>query len=352
MSNPLILKRVILLSLVLLVTACGSDQQDNAVCDASFDNTCVGNVAHVCTDAKLVKTDCGEKVCKAGVCVDEHALACDDSYVLTCEGNAALTCVEGAVVKTDCGENVCKAGVCEMFNSDSVVEGKACTKDACLDNQRFECIGEVYRASSTCDGDTVCSIDAQGLSACLETCSEAEKGTKLIACGHHKNGSSFTMPHICSLDALGNYVYEKGPDGDYVICPASCSEGKCVKLTDDDGALCSPDEFIERCEGELAVYCAQRNPAEHIISTRDCASLGLPSFSCQVKKEGNYAGCVIPCIQGDADNAFCEPNNDDGYTLHKIACLETKDSDQYHYFPAGSETDCKTCDEAKMVCTK
>ena len=295
----------ILLSFSLFASSCGDDGKNVEACDASFKTTCVGNVAQTCVDKKIVKADCGTKTCKAGVCQDG--------------------------------------------SSTDPAKGKACTKDACLGNTLFECRGKVYDAGIACDSGYACSIDKSGSGGCLEICTVADKGKKKTVCGYDE-GSPYTLGLICGIDNLGKYVYNEDPDFEYEDCPASCQDGKCVKLTTDDGAPCNEKSFAERCENDLVVYCDERFDwdefeAINVVTVIRCD----PAYTCQKQKNKNYADCVQPCTKGDAIKGECEAESDGTFSLYTDECVEALNA-SYYYFFQDALYDCKTCDPKTLTC--
>lgn len=396
MSRSLVAKLTVLLAFSWLAVACGDDDKTTKTCDVQYVANCVENTAQVCKDGEIVETNCGDKICKDGVCVADQTKTCDATYKASCTGNVAYTCVGNLVVETNCGDKVCKDGVCEkaevlecddshtkvcvghaletcvngkLVETDcgdnegcwhgacadlpaAPKEGDACTVDACADNAFYKCNSKLYAAPIACGSD-VCSIDTKGHGSCLKPCTKADYDKLLKVCKKDSSGA-YIQTLYCDPDALGNYVYNYDSNEEEEDCPASCSEGKCVKLTADDGKPCDLENFVERCDKGYVVFCEMRynwdkDDFVDLVTVMDCSQTPVPTSTCQVRKSDNYAACALPCTEGDPTIGRCDRGND-SYTLVKKDCAEVKDTSSFYYFTADVVSNCESCDASTLTC--
>ena len=96
-----------------------------------------------------------------------------------------------------------------------------------------------------------------------------------------------------------------------------CSSGVCIEKG--DGEACDPETFVERCDGDTAVYCSLNK-----VTTSPCNAGNM----CQIVKGSNWSRCYskdLYCHQGDQPSQPCYFDTFfDEYYLRTSDCVETE----------------------------
>ncbi len=328
---------------------------------------CEGNVLLVCKE----NGEYEEQPCNYG-CQNN---ACNESpteCISGCSGNDLIQCApDGTREVTHC-ENGCQSGACNRPTEDEcapVCNGKflyycdesgnqktdycnfGCENSACVEiyceGNKLIRHGAVDEVDDCTEHGEICITDEHGYADCEEACpgtgerqsickvEDGKTSTTYYECSRQENG----WLAISSQDTIHNGILNKEID-----CSKGCSgDGThCKGKTDSEYAICDPQSWIPKCEGESILYC---DNYYGYIKAQDCAADGKICVMAN-----GIPQCRKRCSQKD-ENSVCVPTDGYGKTSAlKKGCFEDENNKLYE---ENSEIACRNgCNDDRTDCKK
>ncbi|MFA5625601.1 MAG: hypothetical protein WC966_11195 [Bradymonadales bacterium] len=288
-------------------------------CNHSLRPVCVGNSARYCENEKIVLQDCGENICKSGVCTAKPS--CEQDYKQLCINNKLSVCSNGELKLIDCPENEsCFVDRCIKVEATNSSCSAKSAQEYCNNNNAVNCVKN-RMASTTCTDNTVCGT-INNIASCAEPCSDEDLGQHRSFCEDRR-----AVHQSCVIAQNGVKLWETTHD---VFCEHVCNSGDCVPLHEDIGKACD-DTYEKNCkEGFLSLcYSGKVIAYDCGIGDRVCGDSPTEGSNCYEKctQEGKIRqSCTYQAEGAFLGEQVCEtfPNQSMGWiSKSKTPCPET-----------------------------
>jgi len=326
---------------------------------------CDGNVLSLCTVTSIDDLYMGTTHVYAGDCAEDDAV-CDYGTV---GGKSIANCFTSADACTSVGATELRCdpdyGSIDTYKCVQLTNGKywvlesyegcnhgcevgatSCTTLSDLDGTA--CVSGTDKKK--CDGkDVILSCGTDNKWVAYSCSNDIASGSE---CGDLNDGDGVYCYYACDTEGAGNYCEEY--DGDWysedavctsngagqmywvpdydkeIECDDECDQetGMCSKLVDDQYDDCD-DTFVERCDGEIVVYCNEGK-----VDALDCGSAAGYSCAATTVNGAKYTDCVSEANKCDAPSSTAEPfcaTYSNGYDAYGTkTCYAWDDGNNYY----------------------
>lgn len=278
------------------------------------------NTLYTCDANELkLKQGCGSQLCDKN---EQGVMACIDvcsPSETKCEGNNLVTCLERRVYgkPTPCADGfMCtldKDGISACVERNQSVS--LCNAAMCVGNTLYQCVEGIYDNGTTCE---TCGLNDENVYACLDVC---EVGA--MKCGDHNEvmrcdeDKSWKVDSSCGEEAFCVVSHNEA------FC--LCAEGEFFGDTMTCETTCTPgcrDGYLVTCDddGFVKTYCPYGCDETQLACTQcqtTCSDDGAYLLECQ----DNGVVWQKPCANGCRDGACIQRDTDgDGVTDDEDAC--------------------------------